>query len=136
MWTLPLFLLMGQLGWQQYLNRWQNDPSQRRRNEATKKARRAVRAVNKRHADVYDAAGQILVTFISEKLTRPISGLTQDELDELLRSEGVAEDLIERVQNCITLSESGRYAPSEENSSPKELLRRTEKLIMELDKAL
>jgi hypothetical protein len=62
--------------------------------------------------------------------------LTQDELDELLRSEGVDEELIERVQNCITLSEFGRYAPSEENSSPKELLRRTEKLIMELDKAL
>jgi len=136
LWTLPLFLLMGQLGWQQYLKRWQNDPSQRRRNEAAKKARRAVRAAYKRPAEVYDAAGQILVTFISEKLTRRISGLTQDELDELLRSEGVAEDLIERVQNCITLSESGRYAQSGENSSPKETLRRTEKLIMELDKAL
>ena len=136
LWSLPLFLLMGQLGWQQYLQRWQNDPSQRRRNEATKKARRAIRAANKRPAEVYDAAGQILVTFISEKLTRPLSGLTQDELDELLHSEGVDEDLIERVQNHITLSEFGRYAPSEENSSPKELLRRTEKLIMELDKAL
>jgi hypothetical protein len=136
LWTLPLFLLMGQLGWQQHLKSWKNDPSQRRRNGAAKKARRAVRAAYKRPAEVYDAAGQILITFISEKLTRPISGLTQDELDQLLRSEGVAEDLIERVQNCITLSESGRYAPSGENSSPEELLRRTEKLIMELDKAL
>ncbi|MFC2042728.1 BatD family protein [Chloroflexota bacterium] len=136
LWTLPLFLLMGQFGWQQYLKRWQINPSQRRRNEAAKKARRAIRAAHKRPAEVYDAAVQILVTFISEKLTRPISGLTQDELDGLLRSEGVAEDLIERVQNCITLSEFGRFAPSGENSSPKELLRRTEKLIMELDKAL
>jgi hypothetical protein len=136
LWTLPLFLLMGQLGWQQYIKSWQNDPSQRRRNEAAKKARLAVRAAYKRPAEVYDAASQILVTFISEKLTRPISGLTRDELDQLLRSEGVDEDLIERVQNHITLSEFGRYAPSEENSSPKELLRRTEKLIMELDKAL
>jgi hypothetical protein len=136
LWTLPLFLLMGQLGWQQYLKRWQNNPSQRRRNEAAKKASRAIRAAYKRPAEVYDAVVQILVTFISEKLTRPISGLTQDELDELLRSEGVDEDLIERVQNCITLSEFGRFAQSGENSSPKELLRRTEKLIMDLDKTL
>ena len=136
LWTLPLFLLLGQLGWQHYLKSWQNDPSQRRRNEAAKKARRAIRAAYKRPVEVYDAASQILVTFISEKLTRPISGLTQDEMDELLRSEGVDEELIERVQNYITLSEFGRYAPSEENTSPKELLRRTEKLIMDLDKAL
>ncbi len=136
LWTLPLFLLMGQLGWQQYLKSWKNDPSLRRRNGAAKKARRAVKTAYKRPPEVYDAASQILVTFISEKLTRPISGLTQDELDQLLRSEGVDEGLIERVQNHITFSEFGRYAPSEENSSPKELLRRTEKLIMELDKAL
>ena len=136
LWTLPLFLLMGQLGWQQYLKSWKNDPNQRRRNEAAKKAHREVKKAYKRPPEAYDAASQILVTFISEKLTRPISGLTQDELDQLLRSEGVDEDLIERVQNHITFSEFGRYAPSEENSSPKELLRRTEKLIMELDKAL
>jgi hypothetical protein len=136
LWTLPLFLLMGQLGWQQYLKSWQNDPSQRRRNGAAKKARRSIRAASKRPAENYDAANQILITFLSEKLSRPISGLTRDELDQLLRSEGVDEDLIEHVHNYITLSEFGRYAPSEENSSPKELLMRTEKLIMELDKAL
>jgi len=136
LWTLPFFLLMGQLGWHQYLKSWKNGPNQRRRNGAAKKAHRAVRAAYKRPAEVDDAASQILVMFISEKLTRPISGLTRDELDQFLRSEGVDEDLIERVQNHITLSEFGRYAPSEENSSPKELLRRTEKLIKELDKAL
>ena len=136
LWTLPLFLLMGQLGWQQYLKSWKNDPSLRRRNEAAKKARRAIRTANKKPPEVYDAASQILVTFISEKLTRPITCSTREKFSHLMRSEGVDVDLIKRVQNHITMSESGRYAPSEENSSPKELLRRTEKLIMELDKAL
>jgi hypothetical protein len=136
LWILPISLLVGHFS----LNLWQqkrtDNASTRRSQQAAKRANQALRQTRKNSDEGYGAAGQILLTYLSEKMNQPVSGLTQADLAQLLQERGLAPDLVDRVQHCLTISEMGRFAPAGAFSSNGDLLTETKQVIDELDKSL
>ena len=83
-----------------------------------------------------EAAGRILTGYLEEKLNVSMTGQTQTGLARMLTERGVEPALSERVQICLMLSETGRYAPTGINAGNSNLLSETEQVITELDKEL
>ncbi|MGW8319733.1 MAG: hypothetical protein ACWGPS_10840, partial [Candidatus Promineifilaceae bacterium] len=76
------------------------------------------------------------MTYLSEKLNRPLSGLTQNGLAELLLAQGVDPGTIQRVRDCLAVSDKGRYAPQDVRLQDRELNAETALVIGELEKSL
>jgi hypothetical protein len=136
-WGMPLLALVGHFTWQWRQQHWQANADVIRRSQAGKRAKKALAGVKKQPDDLYTTAGQILTRYLADKLNRPVAGLTQRALAELLAGQGLEADLIEQVKNCLATSELGRFAP--EASDPahgQNLLKEVEKVIDQLDKAM
>ena len=123
--------------WRWQLSNRLNSVSLRRSKQAASKAHRALREAGKDAAtDLYQACGQVLTTYLAEKLDRSLTGMTQSGVVQLLRESGVEADLADRVERCLMLSEMGRYAPADVYKAGDELIAETLSLVDELDKVL
>ena len=107
----------------------------RRSRGAAGKAKKALNAAQKK-GQSQEAAGPILTAYLEEKLNQPVAGLSHTQLAGLLSAKGVDEGLTKRVQNCLMLSEMGRYAPSDLSLQGGNLWSETEAVIDGLDKSL
>jgi len=82
-------------------------------------------------------AGQILTTYLADKLDRPVVGLTHQALAELLAEKGVSAELVERVEVLLDSSTVGRFAPDAGNQDlAQDLLQELDILINALERAL
>jgi hypothetical protein len=136
LWGLPLFLLVGQYGWQRRRKRLLNNPEAIRSRKAAKKAYRALVMARNEPQEANIVVGHILTTYISDKLNRSIVGLTQAELSDLLLAQGIDADLIDQVITCLSLSEMGQFAPAVQHEHEINMLDETKGLIAELEKEL
>jgi hypothetical protein len=124
-------------GWRWRQNSHLKDQSARRSKKAAGKARQALQQAGKGPGgDLYRACGQVLTTYLAQKLDRSLTGMTQNGIATLLVEQGIEAELAERVQRCLMLSEMGRYAPADLYKASDELLAETDELIVELDKVL
>jgi hypothetical protein len=139
LWTVPVLMLAGHFGWQTWHRARRENVSQRRSQAAARKARQSLRQAGslaqQDPARAYNAAGQILTGYIADKLSRSITGLTQDGLGDVLISQGVEPELVERLLSCLMLSEMGWYSPAVSTMSTNDILAETERLITDLEKA-
>jgi hypothetical protein len=136
-WAFPLYGAAGYLVWQRRQQYWESNGGLARSAQARKKAKKAIALARKEKGDAYIAVGQILTTYLADKLDRPVAGLTHQALDEVLAAKGIEPDLVERVQVCLVSSELGRFAPGADNPDhARSLLRETDVLIDALEKAL
>jgi len=110
-WAVPVAGALGYFAWQRRQRHWENNASLARSSQARKKAKKALARVRKEGGDAYDDAGQILTTYLSDKLDRPLAGLTHQALAGCLAERGVDADLAERVEVVLVSSELGRFAP-------------------------
>lgn len=136
LWAAPLVVMAGHIVWRQQQRRRQLALSSRRQLHAVRKARKALRTAMNGQSDRQLSGGQILMTYLSEKLNRPLSGLTQNGLAELLLAEGVDPGTIQRVRDCLAVSDKGRYAPQDVRLQDGELNAETALVIGELEKSL
>ena len=111
------------------------NPDVNRNRKAAKNAYQALKTVDPNSKDYYGLAGRILTTYLSDKLNRSVAGLTQAEISGLLLAHGVSEQLVERVRTCLTISEMGRYAPTNLVNT-KEVHLEIKSLISELEAVL
>ena len=135
-WGFPMLALVGNFAWQWRRRHWRSNIAQVRSSQARRKARKALTQARRRQKDPYTAAGQILTTYITEKLNQPVGGLTHEALSNLFAQKGLGLHLAERVETCLAASEMGRFSP--DGSDPGyagSLLRQTDTLISDLDKA-
>jgi len=135
LWTVPLFLLIGQYGWNKRKENLMNNPEAKRNQKAARKAYQALKAVDNNSPEYYRMVGRILITYLSDKLNRSVAGLTQAELSGLLLAHGVSNQLVEQVCTCLTISEMGQYSPIQQ-AEVKDVHQETKSLIAELDKVL
>jgi hypothetical protein len=136
-WAFPLFGAAGYLAWQRRQQHWERNGGLARSAQARKKAKRVINQARTEKGDAYSAVGQILTTYLADKLDRPVAGLTHQALEEVLAGKGVTPDLIERVEVCLVSSELGRFAPGADNPDhASSLLREADILIDALEKAL
>jgi hypothetical protein len=128
---------LGYFFWQQRQRYWENNLNLARSSQARKKARKALAQARKRADDAYSTAGQILTTYLADKLDRPVAGLTHQALAALLAGQGVGADLIERVEVILVTSELGRFAPgADDPGHARSLLQEVDILIAALEKEL
>ena len=133
LWVVPLFLLVGQYGWQKRRQRMLNDPEGIRSRTASKKATQALKKVDPDSSDYYQSVGRILTAYLSDKLSQSVSGLTNSELAHLLGDNSVNADLREKVIACLTISELSQYAPVSQYDNG-DFHREVKSLIADLEK--
>lgn len=136
LWTVPLFLLVGQFSWQRWHRSRQDNVYARRSQQAAGKARQALRKATKEPATRHEAAGTILNGYLSEKLNQPVAGLNQTQLAHLLKAQGVAPETINDTTHLLSVSEMGRFSPGENDFASGNILKAAEEVINELDKSL
>jgi hypothetical protein len=136
LWSLPIALVLGQTVWQRRRRYRSLNAATLHSQKAAKQAYRALSAAQRSAGDAYATAGRVLVEFIGARLHRPVAGLTQRELADLLLARGVAQELVARVQAVLARSEVGRYAPAGATGAETDLLAETAQVIDELDRVL
>ncbi|MFN2139645.1 MAG: BatD family protein [Candidatus Promineifilaceae bacterium] len=132
LWVVPLLLLVGHFSWKSYQQRRLDTADLRRSKSAASKAKKALKEAQNAGLG-QEAAGPILTAYMEEKMNRPVAGLSHTQLVNLLSANGVDDDLSRRVQNCLMLSEMGRYAPAELTLKQGDLWSETAAVIDALD---
>ena len=132
LWVVPLLLLVGHFSWKSYQQRRLDTADLRRSKSAAGKAKKALKEAQNAGLG-QEAAGPILTAYMEEKMNRPVAGLSHTQLVNLLSANGVDDDLSRRVQNCLMLSEMGRYAPAELTLKQGDLWSETAAVIDALD---
>jgi hypothetical protein len=136
-WVFPALGAIGYFAWQRRQRYWENHLGLARSSQARRKARKALARARRHKGDPYSAAGQILTTYLADKLDRPVAGLTHQALAEQLAGRGVGQDLIERIDVLLVTGELGRFAPGAEDPGyARSLLQEVEFLISALEKVL
>jgi len=142
-WAVPAMGALGYFAWQRRQRRWADNAGLARNSQARKKAKKALAGARKQGGNacprrhVRGAAPQILTTYLSDKLDRPLAGLTHQALGECLAERGVAADLAGRVEAVLVSSELGRFAPGADDPGyATSLLQEVSVLIDALDKVL
>jgi hypothetical protein len=136
-WALPLFGAAGFFIWQRRQRYWEDNLGLVRSSKARRKAKKALAQARKGKQDTYYVAAQILTTYLTEKLDRPVAGLTHQALGDLLAQRGVKSDLNERAEVLLVSSELGRFAPDADSADhAMSLLKETGMLIDALEKSL
>jgi hypothetical protein len=78
-----------------------------------------------------------MASYLSDKLGRPLAGLTHQALVELLAESGLDAALLERVEVVLVSSEMGRFAPgADDPRHAPSLLQEVGSLIDGLEKVL
>jgi hypothetical protein len=136
-WAFPLLGAVGYFAWQRRQRYWENNLGLARSSKARKKAKKSLARARESKQDDYALAGQILTTYLAEKLDRPVAGLTHQARADLLAQRGVQPDLTERVEVLLVSSELGRFAPGADSQDPaRSLLKETGMLIDALERSL
>jgi hypothetical protein len=137
LWFLPLFLIVGSFGLSHFRQQRLATADIRRSKSAAKRAYQALNeARNRPQNEANDTAGMILNRYLEEKLDINVAGKTQPRLMQLLLEKNLEPQLAGRVQNCVMLSEMGRYAPADIKPGNNNLLDKTEQVINEVEKQL
>lgn len=110
-WAVPLVGAVGYWTWHRRQRFWERNAGLARNSQARRKAKKALAQVRRQDRDAYEAAGQVLRTFLGDKLDQPVLGLTHQALAALLTERGLEADLVERVDVLLVSSEMGRFAP-------------------------
>ena len=136
-WALPPLLFATALLWQRRRERLESNIGLMRSRQAHRNAARMLSEALASGSDPFSASGEILTTYVSDKLNQPVAGLTQDALGHQLALRGIESTLVDRVKATLIASERGRYAPADApTSSEHEVLEETKTLISDLEKAI
>ncbi len=136
LWTLPLFLLVGQSLWLRRQRNMKDNPAGQISQQALRKAVKDLDRLQRSGQSDYESLNSILIQYLVAKLNQPITGLTQSELGDLLRSKGVDGNLIENVQACLELNAINQYAPSRIDHKNADPVADIRDLISKLDKIM
>ncbi len=134
LWLLPLALVAGSFGASRYRKVRAASAESRRSSQAAKKALQALKQARKTNANG-TVAGDILQTYLSNKLGRGVKGLTQTELAALLTAHGASSAVASQVEAVLADAEAARFAPSAETST-NDLIDQTAAVIQSLDAEL
>lgn len=132
-WLLPLFVVAGVWIFQKRRERFAQDEVYARRQLALRKAHKIL--VEARHSDNYAAAQRALLGYLSDKLNRPTTGLTNAAFRRLLEEYDIPAPLIERMEALLQRIEVSRFAPVGEKDA-QSILSDTKQLINDLDQVL
>ncbi|RMG65397.1 MAG: protein BatD [Calditrichaeota bacterium] len=140
---LPSLLLAGAYGYQAHQRRLQSDVVFARKRRASRLARKHLKAARqllkqKQYEAFYAEISRALIGFIADKTNRSAAGLTQADIEQLLKSRQVPEPLIQDCLACLGEADMRRFAGMSASSSTEAeaLLEKVERLMENLEKHL
>jgi len=133
-WVLPVLLVGGLWMWQNRRQYLLTNAAYARSQNARRAAQKILADAQRAGVDSYAAAHRALLGYLSDKLSRPTAGLTNDNLVNLLKTTRLDPALIERVQEALAQIDIGRFAPGSE-AAVGSFLAETNKLINDLEKS-
>jgi hypothetical protein len=140
-WGFPLAGAAGYLLWQRRQRYLEDNLGLARSARARKRAKEALAQARRQQGDAgqdaYVAAQEILTTYLADKLSRPVTGLTRKDLTGLLAERGLDPNLVDRVSAVLISSELSRFAPGADSPAhAASLLKEVEILVGALERAL
>ena len=136
LWTIPLMFLVLQFTWGYRKKRRSDNADIHRSMSAQKKAIHALKKAKKDKAVESDQVGPILIGYLENKLNLSLSGCTNTAISKLMGDRGVEDELADRIQNMLLLSEMGRFAPGSLSGPDGDVISDSIKLVKDLDKVL
>lgn len=137
MWALPLILVVGDWAAARRAHIINADPVAARRSRALREAQRHLQRARSDAANPYSSCKEILTEYLSNKLNRPVAGLTQHGLAQALTDQKLPPDLIQETQALLALGDMGQYAPMSSGlEQPADLLDGTEALLKQLEESI
>jgi hypothetical protein len=139
---IPMVVVSGAFGVRRHRARLEGDVAYARRRRASRAARkRLTGARNLLGADTqrefYTEVGSALEGFLGDKLNMAAAGLIRDDVIDLLKQNGVSQELMDEYFGCLELTERQRFAPSEADEKVMtEFLTRVESAMSGLDREL
>jgi hypothetical protein len=113
--VLPLLLAPAGIGYGRRRERFLRDHGfARARRAARKAAKRLDRAVHRAGdspALFHEEVAGALVDYVADRANRPASGLTYDQLDEILAAKGVQPEPRRRYLSCLETCDFARFVP-------------------------
>ncbi|NJN94351.1 MAG: protein BatD [Anaerolineales bacterium] len=134
-WVLPVLLVGGMWMWQNRRQYLLTNTAYARSQNARRVAQKILAESQRAGVDSYAAAHRALLGYLSDKLSRPTAGLTNDSLVNLLKTTRLDSALIDRVQETLAQIDIGRFAPGSD-AVVGSFLAETNKLINDLEKSL
>ena len=135
LWLVPLIAFIGELFIRRRERYLSANEEMIRSSRALRRAQKALVQARRKKQDAHLAAAQVLNGYLTDKLNRPVVGLTRSALVQLLLTRGISPALIERVETALTASEAGRYGgPARGEDNGRAVLNETERLLKELDR--
>lgn len=133
-WVFPVLVVGGVWVWQSRRHRLLEDVGYARSQRARRVAHRILADAGRSGIDGYAAAHRALLGYLSDKLNRPIAGLTTDNLIDLLKQNRLDPALLRRLEAMLDQMETGRFAPVGPVAT-QSLISETRQLINDLEKS-
>jgi len=113
-----LLVFVSWLGAYRYNERLKNDVIYARRLAAPRKARGGIKAAQEMLKEnntvkFFDAVFGTLRGYLADRFHLPLGSITQDSLDDVLKSRGVNDDVRNKIRSILDDCDAARYAPSE-----------------------
>ncbi|MDO9152895.1 MAG: BatD family protein [Paludibacter sp.] len=104
---------------------------------ATKRLKQALKLLNEGKKDIfYEEVLKSVWTYLSDKLTIPVSSLNKSNVETELESRGVVPEAIQKVMNVLNTCEFARYAPNTGQQEMGNLYDETVQVISELEESI
>ena len=136
-WGLPLLAIAGAAAWRRRRDAQEAALLDSRKRNALPNALTALSRATAAGDESAVAASDAVLSYLSDRLAEPLTGLTREALGDRLREAGVRPDVLERVDYTLASGEAARYAPAAESAGDaKDRLQRAAQLLTELDGAI
>ena len=136
-WTLPLLAISGAAAWRRRRVAQEAALLDSRRRNALPNALAALSRATAAGDESAIAASDAVLSYLSDRLAEPLTGLTREALGDRLREAGVPPDVIERAEDTLATGEAARYAPAAESSvHAEDRVQRAAQLLNEIDGAI
>lgn len=99
---------------------------------AQKRLKTAKKLLAANDPHFYEEIERAAWTYLSDRLSIPTAELNKENIADILRSKGAAEELVKEVHNVLSTAEFARYAPSAAGSM-EDIYSATESLINKLE---
>lgn len=137
--ALPVFALGGILAWRRRQEKLSGDVRYRRLKRAHSLARKRLsasrRLLAREDMDAYfSEISRALYEYIGDKFNLSAAGLTEPEVEKILRRHNYDDNLFEQFRELIRSADFGRFAPAESSTDKaRELLEKGEKWIVQAE---
>lgn len=139
---MPLLVVGGAVAYRRHADKLSSNVAYARKRRANQMALKRLKAAKKRMHEgnargFYGEVSKALMGFIGDKFNVAAAGLITDQVEAMLRSRGVQEEVSREFINCLKNCEFRRFAPEEsDNGELKEFFERSKKAIVNLEKEI